>query len=165
MLFKCYHAVLYLFWVIIRWPVLTGSIVLRSYCPDIYYTVPNRTGDDVGFINIFNVHSVPQIFTLSYQCAPDYIWWLQWQHIVGYRQQQYRALGTKGQGGTRPSSFFGRSVSPIWTRGSDYVHHSTTCPPWIFRHLMVTVRTHCRIQTASTVMFPREFQSVTWTPE
>ena len=30
MLFKCYYAVLYLFWVIIRWPVLTGSIVLTS---------------------------------------------------------------------------------------------------------------------------------------
>ena len=28
MLFKCYYAVLYLFWVILRWPVLTGSIVL-----------------------------------------------------------------------------------------------------------------------------------------
>ena len=68
--------------------------------------MPNRTGDDVGFINIFNVHSVPQRFTLSYQCAPDYIWWLQWQHIVGYRQQQYRAVGTRGQGGTCPSSFW-----------------------------------------------------------
>ena len=67
--------------------------------------MPNRTGDDVGFINIFNVHSVPQRFTLSYQCAPDYIWWLQWQHIVGYRQQQYRAVGTWGQGGMCPSSF------------------------------------------------------------
>ena len=30
-MFNCYHAVLYLFWVILCWPVLTGSIVLGVF--------------------------------------------------------------------------------------------------------------------------------------
>ena len=32
-----------------------------------------------------------------------------------------------GQGGLKPE--FGSSVNPIPTRGSDYAHHITACPP------------------------------------
>ena len=36
----------------------------------------------------------------------------------------------EGQGGQLPPPpDFGRSVNPISTRGADYAHHSTTCPP------------------------------------
>ena len=36
MLFKCYYAVLYLFWFILPWPVVTACTVLRDYSPNIY---------------------------------------------------------------------------------------------------------------------------------
>ena len=32
-------------------------------------------------------------------------------------------------GGAAAPPDFGRSVNPISTRGADYAHHSTTCPP------------------------------------
>ena len=36
----------------------------------------------------------------------------------------------RGQGGyLPPPPIFGRSVTPISTRGAGYVHHITTCPP------------------------------------
>ena len=40
-----------------------------------------------------------------------------------------RYQGGRGQGGDRPPPDFERSVNPILTRGTDYVHHITTRSP------------------------------------
>ena len=41
----------------------------------------------------------------------------------------YRDAARGGAGGAAAPPDFGRSVNPISTRGADYAHHSTTCPP------------------------------------
>ena len=39
------------------------------------------------------------------------------------------ASGGTGGGGALVPAVFGRSVNPISTRGTDYAHLCTTCPP------------------------------------
>ena len=46
---------------------------------------------------------------------------------------------------------YGRSVNPILTRGADYAHHITACPPG-FENLTASLEYYAEIMTAHTFL-------------
>ena len=66
----------------------------------------------------------------------------------------------RGGGAVAPFPEFGRSVNPISTRGADYAHHSTTCPPdfWPLLHPCKWLQKLYLMHSTSLLWLLKEFQ-------
>ena len=66
-------------------------------------------------------------------------------------QTYYRAVVSGVAGGTLAPPEFGCYVNPIPTRGADYAHHITACPPG-FENLTASLEYYAEIMTAHTFL-------------